>query len=141
MSEQFSMPISGGSHWVPSKLNIVHTDVHTPVGADDICIVIQSDIDLRRKLEILEGLRELSNHMRDHNMLSSTSGPVYAVVDIEHRKSGVRQYTDIASVTTTDLVVGVGPNVNQLGEQYSQTLESGFLMLREYAKDEFLKQQ
>jgi len=139
MSEQFSMPISGNIHWVPSKLNIVHTDTHVPVGADDVYIVIQSNIDLRRKLEILEGLKNLSDHMRDANMMSSSSGPLYAVVDIEGRKANVRQYTDIASVTVTDLVIGVGPNVNQLGAQFSQTLDSAFTMLRDYAKDEFLK--
>ncbi len=138
MSEQFTMPLSNLPHWQASKLNIVQTQIHTPVPADDVYIVIQSDIDLRRRVEILEGLRNLSDALRDNNQVGST-GAVYAIVDIAGRKADIRFAADIATVTTTDLVVGIGPNMNLAHVVYSQIIESAFRMLREYANDEFFK--
>ena len=142
MSEQFQMQISDlGPHWQPSKLNIIHTDTHVPVGADHIQFVIQGDVDLNRVVEIFETAKFLVDHMRDANMMSSAGGSIYAMVGIEARKAGVRQATDILGVEATDIVIGVGDNINVASHNFSQALDSGFRMLREYAKDEFLKQR
>ncbi len=138
MSEQFEVPLSGGIHWQADKRAILHTQTNVPVGVDSVYIVIQSNINLNRQVEIIEGLRNLSDALRDNNQVGTT-GAIYAMVDIEGRKADIRFAADIALVTTTDLVVGIGPNVNQTRVTYSQIIESAFRMLREYALENFLK--
>ena len=135
MSEQFEMPFR--PDYQGDKLAVVHTDTHTPVGVDNIQLVVQSDVDLNRQSEIIEGWKGLWEHMRDSNMLSSTSGPLYVARDIDAPKSGVRQLVDLVDVETTDIVLGVGADVNVVGENASQMHDSAFRMLREWAKENY----
>jgi len=125
-----------------NKLTVVHSDTHTPVGANNIQISIQSDVDLNRQTEIFEGLRQNWDHMRDNNMLSSPSGPLYVARNIDTPKSGIRQLVDLSGVEDVDIVIGVGASVNANGsgeEMAVNMLETAFKQLREYAKENFFK--
>ena len=137
MSEQFEMPFI--PDYQGDKREVVQTDTHVLVGDNNLQVVVQSDVDLHRQNEILNGWKKMWDHMRDNNMLSAPLGPLYVAMDIDH--FGVmRQYTDIASVTTNDLVIGVGLTVatNGVGaEQASQQIDSAFRMIREWARENF----
>jgi len=141
MAKQFSMQIMNlGSHWHPSKLRIVEADVLADVGVDDVYLTIGNTIELRRAVEIFETAKFLVDAMRDNNQLSSAAGPLYISCEVSDRHGTVLQTTDRVLITDANMAIGIGANVNVQAEQFSQTLDTAFRNIREYMKDEYLKQ-
>ena len=145
MSEQFEMRVRDGSHWVPSKLNIIRTGTQVLVDADSVYVAIQSDVDLRRNTEIFESQKFLINQARDNDLFNQVGGDLYVYTSMGARHGSYEFAGDISGVSTNDITIGLGANLIQEGlggaHAMNTMLESAFQMIREYIKDEFLKQQ
>lgn len=141
MSEQFQIPYT--PDFQGDKREVVQSGTHVPVDADSIYCVVQSDIFLNRQVEILDGWRKLWDFVRDGNHMLG-DGPLYASRDINAPPSATRITVDIASVTTTDIVIGIGVNVNadaSGGTSANQMIGSAFRMIRDAARETFFVKQ
>ncbi len=146
MSEQFEMIVPSATLWSPNKLAIVHTATQVPVNAAAVYIAIQSNVDLTRQTEIIEGLRRLVNYASDNKVMSDTTFPAAAYVrmPVGGSESDMVVEGDIANVTPDDLVIGIGGTLRgePVGsDSLNVMLESAFTMLRDYALENFLKLQ
>ncbi len=141
MSEMFEMP------YIPDyqgdKLDAFYSSTHTVVGTDNIQLAVQSDVDLNRQTEIIEGWRQLWNFVRDNNVMSGT-GTFYAAKHIDANLGQTRILLDLVGVEPTDIVIGVGSAVNNsaapTGEEMAvNMLETSFKQLREFSLEVFFK--
>ena len=135
MSEQFNMPFI--PDYQADKNSISQVGVLAEVAVNDMTCGFGDDVQTHRALEVLERLEAAWNHMRDNNMLSSASGPLYVNIDINNLV--VVQNVSIINVQPTDVFVGVGASVNVAGENASQMMDSSFRMLREWMSENYFK--
>ncbi len=141
MSEQFEMAYL--PDYQGDKREVIQSNINAPVGVDSIYIAVQSDVDLYRQVEIMNTWRDLWDFIRDYNEMRQV-GALYAMRDINKPQSYTRVAQDITGVTTTDLLIGIGANVNNsalpTGEEMAvNMLETSFKQLREFANENFLK--
>jgi len=135
MSEQFNMPFI--PDYQADKNSITQVGTLAEVAINDMTCGFGDDVETYRAVEILERLEAAWNHMRDNNMLSSASGPLYVNIDMD--TLAVSQNTSFINVQPTDVFVGIGASVNVAGESASQMMDSAFRMLREWMSENYFK--
>ncbi len=134
MSEQYEMKIL--PEYSGNKLAVTHTATNTPVDADSIYLVVQTNINLARQVEIIEGWRRLVHHARENNVLTATALASYSIVDINTRAtSNIRQATDIVGVTANDLVIGIGANIVIKEDGFTNIIENAFTQLIDWVRE------
>jgi len=133
MAKQFNMVFI--PDYQASKLAVTQADVLSEAGAANLCCGFGDNVTAARQSEIDRAFEDCWAHMRDSNQLSSASGPLYVKMNIDTRVA--TQHTAIVDMTADDVFIGVGANVNAAGENASQMHDSGFRMLREWAKENY----
>jgi len=120
------------------KPEIVAADLVAPVGANNISVSYGDDVEPHRQVEIINGWKWLWHGVRDRNLLNSqfvgaillTGAPINSLVEASRKTSSTGGDFD-----DNDLLLSIGTGIAVDSNGATQMLDSGFRMLREYAKE------
>jgi hypothetical protein len=139
MARQYTITMMpNGQGWKPE---VTPSDAAAAApGVNEMSIGYADDVETHRTLEMHNGWRWLWNGVRDRNLLDVqfvgslllTGANINSLTESNRRTS-----SDILDFATGDVWIGVGAGVSTgaIGRSANQMLDSGFRMLREYAKE------
>ena len=138
MAKQFAMQmLPDRQGWKPGTIVSVPDPVASVV-SDQILIGYGPLVEPHRQLEMINGWKWLWAGVRDRNLLDDqfhgaillTGAPINSLVDASRKTSSI---TDDFNDDDIFLAIGVDITSDRFGA--TQILDSGFQMLREYAKE------
>jgi len=136
MSYQFLMTLAGDAQG-SDKNAVVGSDTPIEVPTGAIGIMLHDNVDIYRKVEILEGWKWLWHGMLENNILDPLSGfapgVVYSSCPLDNLTSPARKTTgdDPSIFIAGDIAIGLGNDASKLGGTVMMT--SAFEQLRQYA--------
>lgn len=136
MPKQYTLTMLPGMQgWKPE---IVAADVVSPPGPGEIKIAYGATVQPHRQLEIINGWAWLWSGVRDRGLLNEqfvgavlfTGAPIDSLT-AENRKTS----STIGDFDPDEVFLGIGIGIASDTNGATQMLDSGFRMLREFAKE------
>jgi len=134
MAVQFTMTLSGRSG---DKTAVVKTAVLALPAADEITIMMGDDIDLKRRVEIFDGLRWLYRGLVERDLFTEFAGAnTVSSVPLDDRSEAARKTaSDLTVVAVDDIAIAISATLMDDSKGHG-TIETAFHQLRSSARED-----